>query len=99
VVIVDGDSGSRLPVAPPLRDLNRHVGGTNTLATTSFVLSFLTFGCALVGPVSIVMGHVARVQIKRYGEEGGGLALAALTIAYVGLAFWTFMAILIRSSA
>jgi hypothetical protein len=31
------------------------------------------------------MAHVARAQIKRTGERGAGLALAALAVSYVFL--------------
>jgi hypothetical protein len=35
--------------------------------------------------VAIVMGHVARAQIRRTGEHGGGFAIAGLVLGYVGL--------------
>jgi hypothetical protein len=34
-------------------------------------------------PVGIILGHVARRSIRRTGEKGAGLALAALIISYV----------------
>jgi uncharacterized protein DUF4190 len=37
-------------------------------------------------PVGIVLGHVARGQIKRTGEGGRGLATAALVIGYLQVA-------------
>ena len=46
--------------------------------------------CALAGifvcitaPVGVVLGHVARGQIRRSGEGGGGLALSGLIVGYV----------------
>jgi Domain of unknown function (DUF4190) len=37
-------------------------------------------------PVGIILGHVARGQIKRAGEGGRGLATAALVIGYLQVA-------------
>jgi hypothetical protein len=37
-------------------------------------------------PIGIVLGHVARAQIKRTGEGGRGLATAALVIGYLQVA-------------
>ena len=37
-------------------------------------------------PVGIILGHVARGQIKQTGEGGRGLATAALVIGYLQVA-------------
>jgi hypothetical protein len=34
-------------------------------------------------PVGIVLGHIARRQIRESGEEGAGLATAGLIVGYV----------------
>lgn len=34
--------------------------------------------------VAVVLGHMARAQIRRTGEQGGGLALAGLILGYTG---------------
>ncbi|MBS9534184.1 DUF4190 domain-containing protein [Mycobacterium sp. M1] len=52
--------------------------GTNSMAITSLICSFLM---PLLG---VVFGHVARSQIRRTGEQGGGMAPAGLIIGY----FW-----------
>ena len=64
------------PAAPPQASPS-----TSTLAIVAFVRSFVV---ALAG---IVCGHIALSQIKRSGEGGRGLALAAVIIGYcsVGL--------------
>lgn len=51
---------------------------TNVLAIVGLVLAFI------VPLVGVILGFVARSQIKRTGEKGSGLALAAII---VGLAF------------
>ena len=53
---------------------------TNGMAIAALILVFLFY------PVGIVLGHVARGQIKRTGEGGRGLATAALVIGYLQLA-------------
>ena len=52
---------------------------TNTLAIVGFILSFL---CGLAG---IIMGIIARNQIKQRGEKGDGLAIAAIVIGIANM--------------
>ena len=54
---------------------------TSSLAIAALVASFVFW------PAGIVFGHVARRQIARSGDSGGGLATAALVIAYLHFAF------------
>lgn len=49
----------------------------NALAIVGFVLAFV------VPPGAVVCGHIARRQIRSSGEQGDGLALAALILGYV----------------
>ena len=39
----------------------------------------------LTGIPAIVLGHIARRQIRQTGEAGDGMALAGLILGYVGL--------------
>jgi preprotein translocase subunit SecG len=57
---------------------------TNTMAILALVFAFV------FAPAAIVMGIVARKQIKRTGEDGMGLAIAGLV---VGIVFTAFMVI------
>lgn len=50
---------------------------TNTMAILSLVFAFIF--C----PLGIVFGHIAKGQIRRTGEAGGGLATAGLILGYV----------------
>jgi hypothetical protein len=50
---------------------------TNTLAILALVLAFF------FPPAGIVMGHLARTQIRQTGEAGDGLAVAGLWVGYV----------------
>jgi hypothetical protein len=50
------------------------------MAIAALILVFVFF------PIGIVLGHVARGQIRRTGEGGRGLATAALIIGYLQVA-------------
>ncbi|MEO7018394.1 MAG: DUF4190 domain-containing protein [Leifsonia sp.] len=52
----------------------------NTLAIVAFVLAFFT---TIIG---VILGFVALSQIKRTGEQGRGLAIAAIIIGFVEFA-------------
>lgn len=62
----------------------------NVLALVGFIMSLV--GVSLVG---IILGHVALPQIKRTGERGRGLAIAALVIGYLSIALSILGVILI----
>ena len=76
--LVPVDTGSAT-VAP--------VAKANGLAVASLVFGFAQF---LVGPVAtvpaIVLGHMARNQIKQTGEQGAALALAGLVLGWGAVA-------------
>jgi hypothetical protein len=57
---------------------------TNGLAVIAFVCGLAQFVIVLTFIPAIVCGHVARGQIRRTGEGGGGLALAGLILGYIG---------------
>ena len=56
---------------------------TNDLAVASFAcgLAQFIFG-PLAGIPAIVLGHMARAQIRRTGEQGDGLALTGLILGW-----------------
>lgn len=68
--------------------------GTNGLAIGSLVLSILGLFCGVGSIVGIVLGFVARNQIKRTGQGGNGLAMAGIIIGVaslvlsIGAFFW-----------
>ncbi len=54
------------------------------------------FGIWLLGTIpAIVLGHMARRQIRQRGEQGAGLALTGLILGYVGLALTVIVVIII----
>jgi len=74
--VVSDLPAARAPQAAP-------VAKTNALAVASLACGLAQF---MVGPLvtipAIVLGHVARRQIKRTGEQGSGLALAGLVLGW-----------------
>jgi hypothetical protein len=52
-------------------------GGTNILAILALVFAFV------FAPAGVVLGHLAKRQIKATGEHGSGLATAGLVLGYV----------------
>jgi hypothetical protein len=72
---------------PPVRP-------TNGLAIGSLVCSLM--GISLP---AVIMGHIARMQIRERNEAGEGLAVAGLVVGWVGMALWTlvFVAVLAAS--
>jgi hypothetical protein len=73
--------GARIPAVPQVR-------GTNGLAIASLAcgVAQLAFGPLPTIP-AIVLGHMARHQIKRTGEDGAGLALAGLLLGWAAVVF------------
>ena len=73
------------PYYPPARQ------STNGLAIGALI-------CSLVFPFlslpAVVMGNVARKQIRERNESGDGLAVAAVVIGWLGLAFWALVFIM-----
>jgi uncharacterized membrane protein len=73
---------------------------TNSLAVASLACGA---GQLILGPLSgipaIVLGHVARGQIRRTGEDGAGLALAGLLLGWAGLALTIIVAAIVIVAA
>ena len=51
--------------------------GTNTMAILSLVLAFV------FAPAGLILGIIARKQIRQTGEEGDGLALAGIIVGSI----------------
>jgi Domain of unknown function (DUF4190)/Domain of unknown function (DUF1707) len=71
---------------------------TNGLAVGSLVcgiLEIFTLGFAAIP--AVILGHVARGQIKQTGERGDGMAVAGLVLGYLGIAGWLVLILAIAS--
>ncbi len=79
----------RLPVsqtAVPYRPGAPAAAGTNPLAIVSLLFGIGQIFLPMIGGViAIAAGHVARSQTSKSGEAGSGLALAGLSLGYLGV--------------
>ncbi len=79
------------PVGPPARPLPPK---NNALAIASLVCGVAQ---VMLWPLAtipaVVLGHVARHQIRRTGEAGSGLALAGLILGWIGVGFAVLAAV------
>jgi hypothetical protein len=55
---------------------DERIPGVNTMAIAALVFA------VLFAPAGVVMGHVAKRQIRRTGESGGAIATGALFVGY-----------------
>jgi len=67
--------------------------GMNGLAVVSLVSVFA------FPPLAVILGHMARHQIRRSGESGAGIALGALIIGYVVTAIVVVLVLVALSEA
>lgn len=76
------------PATTPYASVGGPPSTTSAKAIASLVLSLLWF-CGVGSLVAVILGHLARGDIKRsQGRVGGlGVATAGLVIGYLGLAF------------
>lgn len=74
---------------------------TNGLAIAALICGVAQFlGFWLLGTIpAIVLGHMARNQIRQRNEQGAGLALAGLILGYVGIALTVIVVIIIIIAA
>lgn len=56
---------------------------TNSLAIAALVCSLAGLLVVVSAPVGAVLGHMARKQIAQTGEQGDGMALAAIIVGWV----------------
>ena len=70
---------------------------TNGMAGGSLVCSVVGVLMPLLLVPGIVMGHIARDQIRTRNQRGDGLAVAGLVVGYLGLAFWALVIVIAAS--
>jgi hypothetical protein len=56
---------------------------TNALAIASLACSLGGLVTCISAPVGVVLGHIAKRQIRQTGEQGEGLATAGLWVGYI----------------
>ncbi len=75
------------------------VAPTNSLAIASAIVGALSwFVCPFIGAISaVVMGHVAKGEIRRTQEGGWGWATAGQVLGYVHLAVYGLVLVIFFS--
>jgi hypothetical protein len=68
------------------------------MATASLVLSLIGLFCGIGAILGIILGFVAKSQIKRTGEGGSGLATAGIVIGFVTLALSILLGIWVTTT-
>jgi len=84
--VLTRDLRTPVPYQPPAYPVVPRTS-TNPLAGISLAFGigqvFFPFFGAMI---AVVLGHVARSQIRRTGEQGDGLAQAGMVLGYIGVA-------------
>jgi hypothetical protein len=96
---VTGDLPGGETVVPPLQPYPPAARKTNALAVASLVCGVsqpLTAGLTMIP--AVILGHIARGQIRRTGEAGQGLATAGLVLGWVGIGFALLVLLLIAGA-
>jgi hypothetical protein len=70
---------------PPPGYAPQYMRPTNTMAILALVMAFV------FAPVGLILGIVARRQIRQTGEQGDGLALAGIIVGGLFTAFFVLM--------
>jgi Domain of unknown function (DUF4190)/Domain of unknown function (DUF1707) len=73
---------------------------TNGMAIAALICGVCQiFFWFLAGIPAVVLGHLARRQIRQTGEDGDGMALAGMILGYIGLALTALFVIIIVIAA
>lgn len=75
----------------------RPTNGAAIAALACGIAEFFTLGAAAIP--AVILGHVARGQIKRTGERGDGMAIAGLVLGYLGIVGWALVILGLMISA
>src|ERR1700759_3744736 len=59
------------------------------------IAEVFTLGLAAIP--AVILGHLARAQIRQTGERGDGMAIAGLVLGYLGIAGWLLVILAIAS--
>ncbi|WP_425830588.1 DUF1707 and DUF4190 domain-containing protein [Streptomyces fractus] len=82
-----------LPLPPPPPPTNGKAIG----ALVCGVGTFFSVGVSAVP--AVILGHMARKEIRERGESGDGMAVGGLVLGWLSLAFWALIFVVIVASA
>ncbi|MEU6395111.1 DUF1707 and DUF4190 domain-containing protein [Streptomyces sp. NPDC046939] len=71
-----------LPMPPPPAPTNGKAIGALVCGVSTF------FSVGLTGVPAVVLGHMARAEIKRTGEQGDGMAVAGIVLGWLTIVGW-----------
>lgn len=89
-----GPGGAAAPFFPVVAPMPP----TNGLAIGSLVCAIAelpTLGFAAIP--AVILGHMARAQIKQTGERGDGMAVTGLVLGYMAIVGWAFILLIITA--
>ena len=93
MVVADLPSGPGAPSAQMLPYQAGYYQPVMIQRTNGFAIGALV--CGIVpffgGIPAIILGHVARGQIRRNGERGDGMAIAGLVLGYLWVSLWALI--------
>lgn len=73
---------------------------TNGLAVASLVCGLMeVFTLGITAIPAVILGHIARGQIRRNGERGDGMATAGLVLGWLGIAFFVLIVVGVAAMA
>ena len=73
---------------------------TNGMAVASLVCGLLqVFSLGITAIPAVILGHLARGQIRRTGERGDGMATAGLVLGWLGIAFFVLIVVGVAAMA
>jgi Domain of unknown function (DUF1707)/Domain of unknown function (DUF4190) len=94
-LVSDLPGGSAALVPAPAGPVQ--VARTNGLAVASLACGVAQFAFGPLATIpAIVLGHMARSQIRRTGEQGAGLALAGLALGWAAVILGVVILIVMR---
>lgn len=89
------------PVPTPFQGYYPHVAPappTSGLAVGALVCGIAElFTLGLAAVPAVILGHLARAQIKQTGERGDGMAIAGLVLGYMGIVGWLFVMLVVAT--
>jgi hypothetical protein len=99
-IVADLPAGPAGPVMPyqgyyPAMAPTQPTSGLAIGAMVCGIAEVFTLGFAAIP--AVILGHLARAQIRRTGERGDGMAIAGLVLGYLGIAGWLFIILAIAS--
>jgi hypothetical protein len=72
---------------------------TNGLALGSMICGIAEiFTLGLAAIPAVILGHLARGQIRQTGERGDGMAVAGLVLGYLAIAGWVLAILLVTAN-